>query len=127
MTKEPVLISGDISETLSEHIVNFDVLCRRLTALTEMENMTLAADGVFADTSYSIKKNMLLRLFEKEASHVLTLISNEVPPNVDALRYFSKKLENVYNQLKINTELQVSIMSEINRTLAAQEASQSCH
>lgn len=127
MTQEPIIISGDLSEKLSGHIADFDVLCRRLTALTEMENMTLASEGIFADTSHSIKKNMLLRLFEREAAQVLMLISNEIPPNVDALRYFAGKLESIYNQLKINTKLQLSIMGEINQTLATQEASQSCH
>ncbi len=127
MTLDEIIISGSLSEALSANIYSFDALCTRLNALTEMENMTLASDGAFADTAYSITKNMLLRTFEKQAHQMFELISNEIPPNVDALHYFSDKLENIYNQLKVNTELQLGIMREINRVLALQEAPRSCH
>lgn len=127
MTLEEMMISGTLSQDLSVVIFDFDDLCTRLTVLTEMENMSLAEDGIFADTAYSITKNILLKTFENKAGHVFDLIANEDPPNLDALHYFSGRLENIYAQLKMNTELQAGIMREINRILALQEATTSCH
>ena len=127
MTLEEMMISGTLSQDLSVVIFDFDELCTRLTALTEMENTTLDEDGIFADTAYSVTKNILLRSFENKAGHIFDLIANEDPPNLDALHYFSNRLEHIYEKLKINTELQMGIMREINRILALQEAPKSCH
>lgn len=127
MNLEQIMHSTDIPETLATQIVSFNALCNRLEALTEMENITLTNDGAFADTSYSVKKNIILRAFEKQAHIIFAQITEHAPDNTDLLRYFSGKLETIYDRLKTNAALQLNIMGEINRILSLQEAPKSCH
>ena len=132
MTLEQILISsGSISQDLSTRLYEFDALCNRVSALTAMENTTMASDGVFAETTSAIKKNMLLRKFEEEAREILGLMGAEDnDTNTDLLQYFSGRLENIYKNLKINTKLQLGIIADINRILSLQELQElpeSCH
>lgn len=129
MTLEQILISsGNMSQDLSTRLYEFDALCNRVYALTAMENMTMMSDGAFSETSYSIKKNMLLRTFEKEAHEIFDLIGKEEKhTDTELLKYFSNKLEDIYNRLKVNTKLQLDIIADINRILSLQETQESCH
>lgn len=125
MTLEEAIAASNISQNLSARLYEFDTLCTRICALTEMENESLTAEGAFSDMSYAVKKNMLLRFFEREANDLLG--ERDLFTETTLLTYIQRCLKKVHNILNKNTKIQKNIMLEIDRILSSQETRTSCH
>lgn len=127
MMLDRILTSSTLSSGLSGRLQDFDRLCDQLFSLTETENTILMADHIYATPDISKKKGAVLQLFEDIAHKMFDEIAEEDPTNTALYRYFVDKIEDIYNALKVNTGLQLSIIHDLNKLVFTQEAQATCH
>ncbi len=127
MTLNELMALGNVTPELSEDMLSFEMLCRKLCETTDSENDSYMSGAIEESTAISIRKVELLEDFESRAHDIFAKIKEVAPTNFSLQAYFITAIQEVQRKLRVNTSLQLHAMTQIHQRITGQEAGELCH
>lgn len=127
MNLNNILAFSDLAGDLNAKIKGFDMLCEQLSKLTDQENSQYLSDGHANTTSLSLRKMALLEVFDDRAKEVFDGVKEQASTNAALQNYLIQKVLQLKEKLKVNTSLQLHVISEFHQNLNGREARNICH
>lgn len=117
MNIEHVISQEAISPDIYGILQAFEDLCDELCVLTDRENEMLMRDNEFSDLDMSLRKISLLQTFDDKSRLVLSHLGDGLSDQVGVHRYLIQKIETLQQKLKVNTNLQLHVITQMNNSL----------
>jgi flagellar biosynthesis/type III secretory pathway chaperone len=113
MTLDQLLAFGDVPTDLKNSFKRFHEMMEELSTLTDQENDHLMRAKKVSGKEISVRKVVLLELFERQAQKIFETLKSECPNHHALQNYFILLIQTLQNKLRVNTSLQLDAMKQL--------------